>query len=253
MRYCGGEFDGDGVTVAVIDSGVDTMDPRLAGTEVLGWNITLGATGHALIGADSTDVHGHGTVMAAALTAIAPRVKVLSIRIMDEHLRTTADLMAAGIETAFRNGARVISMSMGTPNMGKALLLRDACALASEARAVVLAAAHPRGERAYPADLPETVGVAAHPDCPVEKFFWFDPLRFERADWSNLSGKFLAHGHDSGGAEGSGFRGSGIATATLAGYMACIAQARPDASAPDLIHALAERAQIPIPDMGYAS
>ena len=41
--------------------------------------------------------------------------------------------------------------------MGKALLLRDCCALAVEAGTVVLAA-HPKGDRAYPADLPERSG-----------------------------------------------------------------------------------------------
>ena len=133
MRYRGQEYDGTGVAVAVIDSGIDVMDPRLAGREVRGWNVELGATGHALIGGDSADVNGHGTEMAAAISLTAPGVNLVSVRIMDEQLRTTADLMAAGIETAYRNGARIISLSMGTPNMGKALLLRDTCALAAEA------------------------------------------------------------------------------------------------------------------------
>ncbi|MGB0641097.1 MAG: S8 family peptidase, partial [Myxococcota bacterium] len=147
MRYRGRERTGAGITVAVIGSGIDEMDPRLAGHSARGWNITLGATGHALIGADSSDLNGHGTEMAAAVSAVAPGVNLLSVRIMDSQLRTSADLMAAGIETAFRNGARIINLSMGTPNMGKALLLRDTCALAAESGAVVLAAAHPRGER----------------------------------------------------------------------------------------------------------
>ena len=65
-------------------------------------------------------------------------------------LITPADLMAAAIETAARNGAGIINLSLGTPNMGKALLLRDCCALAVERGAIVIAAAHPKGERAYP-------------------------------------------------------------------------------------------------------
>ena len=139
MRYRGRERTGVGVKVAIIDSGVDGMDPRLAGNRVSGWNVRLGATGHALIGSDFSDLNGHGTAMAAAVAAVAPNVELISVRIMDESLRTTADLMAAGIETAFRNGARVINLSMGTPNMGKALLLRDTAAFAAEAGEVVLA------------------------------------------------------------------------------------------------------------------
>ena len=117
-----------------------------------------------MIGPQFNDLNGHGTTMAAAVLAAAPDVELIAIRIMDESLRTSADLMAAGIETAFRNGARIINLSMGTPNMGKALLLRDTAALAAESGAVVLAAAHPRGERAYPGIF-ETLGILSHPEC----------------------------------------------------------------------------------------
>ena len=122
------------------------------------------------------DENGHGTEIAAAIHAIAPDAKLLAVKIMGARLRTSAELMAAGIETSSKNKARVINLSLGTPNMGKALLLRDCCANAVEAGNVVLAAAHPKGERAYPADLPETIGIAAHPDCPLDKFFFFLPI-----------------------------------------------------------------------------
>lgn len=253
MRYRGRERTGAGIKVAVIDSGVDAMDPRLAGRRVQGWNVTLGATGHAMIGSQFNDLNGHGTAMAAAVVAAAPDVEIMAIRIMDEALRTSADLMAAGIETAFRNGARVINLSMGTPNMGKALLLRDTAALAAEAGAVVLAAAHPRGERAYPADLPETLGIASHPECGVDRLFYFDGERFSAQEWGSLSGKFLAHGYEPS-ADGSGtYRGSEIATAYTSGRLACLAEAMPSVTPDVLIAALKARALLPVPELGYAS
>ena len=39
MRYLGKEYDGEGVTVAVIDSGVNPDDPRLEGAKIDGWSI----------------------------------------------------------------------------------------------------------------------------------------------------------------------------------------------------------------------
>ncbi len=252
MRFRGRERTGAGISVAIIDSGIDAMDPRVSGHKISGWNIGLGATGHALIGADASDVHGNGTAMAAAVSAVAPAVEMIGIRIMDEALRTSADLMAAGIETAYRNGARIISLSMGTPNMGKALLLRDACALAVESGAVVLAAAHPRGERAYPADIPETIGVASHPDCGIDRFFHFQPDQFRPSEWGHLSGKFLAPGYEGGLVEDHAYRGSAIATAHMAGVLACIAEAMPAATPQELMTALADRALLPMPEMGYS-
>ena len=132
MRYRGREYTGKGVTVAIIDSGINQSDPRLAGLEIEGWSINLSATSHAELRSDFHDENGHGTDIAAAIVRVAPEVKLIGVRIMDAHLRTSADLMAAGIETAYRYGANVINLSLGTPNMGKALLLRDCCALAVE-------------------------------------------------------------------------------------------------------------------------
>ncbi len=253
MRYRGREYTGKGVAVAVIDSGIDASDPRLAGVEIEGWSIQLNATGHAILASECHDENGHGTNIAAAITKTAPHVKLVAVKIMDARLRTSADLMAAGIETAYRHGSRIINLSLGTPNMGKALLLRDCCAMAVESGSMVLAAAHPKGERAYPADLPETVGVASHPDCPLEKFYYFSPHRFPRTEWGNLTDKFLTHGRQQldGGRSGA-FKGTGMATAYLAGRAACLAEALPDASPAELIEVLSQLALTPVPEIGYA-
>jgi subtilisin family serine protease len=253
MRFRGSDYTGKGVRVAVIDSGINVDDPRLSGAKVEGWSIQLGATGHALLGADFKDEHGHGTEMAAAIRRIAPEAEIIGVKIMDARLRTSADLMAAGIETAYRNGAHVINLSLGTPNMGKALLLRDCCALAVEQNTVVLAAAHPKAERAYPADLPETVGTASHRDCPLEKFYYFAPHRFPRKEWGNLSGKFLAHGHGvpEDGQERGPYRGSGIATAYLAGRIACLKESMGDVTAEEVVETLRQLALTPVPELGY--
>lgn len=253
MRYMGQDYTGKGVKISIIDSGIDVRDPRLRGVPIEGWSIQLGATGHALLSPDFHDQNGHGTEIAAAVHRMAPDATLIAVKIMGERLRTSAELMAAGIETSAKNGCQVINLSLGTPNMGKALLLRDCCANAVESGSIVLAAAHPKGERAYPADLPETCGVAAHPDCPVDKFFYFDPKRFPRKQWGVLSDKFLTHGYGitKDGRTGR-YRGSGMATAYLSGQSACIAEALPGIPAENLIKRLKRAALIPIPEIGYS-
>jgi len=252
MRFRGTEYTGKGVKVAIIDSGINPDDPRLAGVRVDGWHLELSATGHAAIGGDYKDRNGHGTDIAAAVLEVAPEVELYAVRIMDERLRTSADLMAAGIETAYRNGAHVINLSLGTPNMGKALLLRDCCHLAVEANAVVLAAAHPKGDRAYPADLPETIGVATHRDCPLDKFYYFASHRFPRSDWGHLTGKFLTHGYECVGGDRGSFKGPGMATAYLAGRVACLREALPGETGPGLVERLRQLSLTPVPEIGYA-
>ncbi|MBM4391763.1 MAG: S8 family serine peptidase [Deltaproteobacteria bacterium] len=254
MRFRGQEYTGKGQIVAIVDSGVDARDPRLAGASITGWNISLNATAHALLASDYADENGHGTEIAAAVYRAAPGVQLMCIKIMDAKLRTSADLMAAAIETAARNGARVINLSLGTPNMGKALLLRDCCALAVERGAMVIAAAHPKGERAYPADLPEAVGVAGHPDCPMEKFYYFAPHRFPARQWGNLSGKFLGHGYTAPppGADRGVYKGSGLATANLSGRLACLREALGDETPVNVVEHLRKLALTPVPEIGYA-
>jgi membrane-anchored mycosin MYCP len=253
MRYLGKEYTGKGVTVAIVDSGIDSSDPRLAGANIEGWSITLGATGHALLSSDYKDQKGHGTEMAVAIRRLAPDAKLVAVKIMGERLVTSAELMAAGIETACKNNAKVINLSLGTPNMGKALLLRDCCANAAELGAVVLAAAHPKGERAYPADLPETIGVTAHPDCPIDKFFFFNTKRFPRKEWGAVSDKFMAHGYtEPQGDQAPKYRGSVIATAYMSAVTACLFEAIPGATAEEVIEALRRNALVPAPEIGYS-
>lgn len=253
MRFRGQEYTGKGQTIAVIDSGVDVNDARLKGCEIQGMSITMTATQHVMVAGDHTDENGHGTEIAAAIHTMAPDAKLICIRIMDSRLRTTADLMASGIELATRSGAKVINLSLGTPNMGKALLLRDCCALAVEQGAIVLAAAHPKGERAYPADLPETIGVASHSDCPLEKYYYFAAHRFPTKQWGSLTGKFLAHGHTlmPDGSRGV-YRGSGIATAYLSARAACLQEALPEEGPLQITEILRQTALTPVPEIGYA-
>lgn len=254
MRFRGTEYTGKGQIIAIVDSGVDVRDPRLINANMTGWNVTLNATAHALLASDYADENGHGTEIAAAVYAVAPEAQLMCIKIMDAKLRTSADLMAAAIELAAKNGAGVINLSLGTPNMGKALLLRDCCANAVEKGAVVIAAAHPKGERAYPADLPEAVGVASHPDCPPEKFYYFAPHRFPARQWGALSGKFLGHGYTSPPAtvERGIYKGSGLATANLSGRMACLREALPGENPSNVIEHLRQIALTPVPEIGYA-
>ena len=254
MRFRGAEYTGRGQIIAIIDSGVDVRDPRLSRAKLTGWNITLNATAHALLASDYADENGHGTEIAAAVHAVAPEAELMCIKIMDAKLRTSADLMAAAIELAAKNGAGVINLSLGTPNMGKALLLRDCCANAVERGAIVIAAAHPKGERAYPADLPEAVGVASHPDCPPEKFYFFAPHRFPTQQWGALCGKFLAHGSTAPGKgqERGIYRGSGLATANLSGRIGCLREALKDEAPVNIIEHMRKMALTPAPEIGYA-
>ncbi|MCU1590671.1 MAG: peptidase and in, kexin, sedolisin [Frankiales bacterium] len=114
---------GEGVTVAVIDSGVDFQHPDLQGALLQGKDFT--GTGTV------TDDCGHGTEVAGVIAAradngigiagVAPRAKILPLR---DGAGCTVDFNAltTAIGYAVAQGARVINVSQATiPGVGDAL------------------------------------------------------------------------------------------------------------------------------------
>lgn len=120
---------GDGVVVAVIDSGVDAKHPDLAGRVLpgTGFGSSKGTDG-------TTDPDGHGTGMAAIIAAtgknggalgIAPGAKILPVASAEKE-QFTLDVVAESIRWAADHGAKVVNLSLGfsssmTPSLVKAV------------------------------------------------------------------------------------------------------------------------------------
>jgi type VII secretion-associated serine protease mycosin len=180
---------GAGVTVAVIDSGVDPDVTDLAGSVTTGPDFTGVDTRPS-----NPDWGVHGTWMASLIAGhghdgggsgiigIAPRSTILSIRVIPdradprydqyEHEQETRiqQSLANGINYAVQHGAEVISMSIGytTPSVP----VTDALQNAYSRGVVVVASAGNSGAQAgssdddqapesYPADYPGVISVGA--------------------------------------------------------------------------------------------
>lgn len=154
---------GEGVRVAVIDSGVDTTHPELAGVVVGRYNATDGTT-------STVDNAGHGTSVASVIAAetsgtgmvgAASGADVLAVKVEDAYGRIWSDDVANGIHWAVGQGADVINLSLGSD--APDTLTRDAVAAARAAGVVVVAAAGNDGTSAlsYPAAYPGVVSVGA--------------------------------------------------------------------------------------------
>ncbi len=160
---------GAGVTVAVVDSGVEAAHPDLAGQVLPGTSLL----GDGADGRTDTSSDSHGTAIAAliagtgasshgkGITGLAPAAKILPVRVTTTS-EVTPSLLAQGITWAADHGAQVINVSMGEPDPDP--LLKQAVDYAMSKNAVVVASAGNDGQSGneimYPAGFPGVVAVS---------------------------------------------------------------------------------------------
>lgn len=135
-------LDGEGVTVGVIDSGVDYNNPDLGGSgtndqtkDFPGSRVTMG---YDFVGDDydssvagsvpkpdeyPDDCGGHGTHVAGIIgadgdvTGVAPKADIASYRIFGCEGTSSTDVILAAMDRAFADGVDVINMSLGASFM----------------------------------------------------------------------------------------------------------------------------------------
>lgn len=176
---------GEGVVVAVIDTGVDLDHPDLLA------NLVPGAT---FISGTSTpdDDEGHGTHVAGSVAAamndvgmigVAPFAKIMPVKVLSASGSGTVSGVAAGIRWAADNGAKVINLSLGGSSFTS--VQQDAVNYATAKGVLVIAAAgncgHPVGWQAnncpgwnsisYPAAFDNAMAVASTANFDVHSTF----------------------------------------------------------------------------------
>ncbi|UUU41790.1 type VII secretion-associated serine protease mycosin [Streptomyces sp. NBC_00162] len=162
---------GKGITVAVIDTGVNAI-PELEGQVLPGVAFPVGSAE----GGKDNDYDGHGTIMAAVIAGtgkhpsgdggygLAPGAKILPIRVPDVLEPAKAPSMVAAIRYAADSDAKIINISKaisGKPEDDRDRA--DAVRYALSKGKLIFAGAGNDGDRTvmYPAATPGVVGVAA--------------------------------------------------------------------------------------------
>jgi subtilisin family serine protease len=107
---------GAGVTVAVLDTGIDAGHPAFAGRLVPGHDFVDGDTDPSEIGDFGTGVgvYGHGTHVAGVVALTAPAAKIMPLRVLDADGQSNAWVIGEAVMHALERGAQVINMSFGT-------------------------------------------------------------------------------------------------------------------------------------------
>ena len=176
-KYIWPKTKGAGVTVGVLDTGVNASLPELSGVVLRGGD-TTGEKSDGRKDLDSKKGGGHGTGMAALIAGqgggatgfmgIAPSARILPVHAAAKGGDTAGDdeAIAAGIRFAVDHKAEVINISLASPAYGGAddcvSGIQDAVAYAIEHDVVVVAGAGNDGNTTNNPMLPAScAGVLA--------------------------------------------------------------------------------------------
>lgn len=181
---------GEGIKVAVIDSGVNPSTPSLKGQVLKGVDFT-GVKGEA-----TDDFDGHGTSMAeliagtgngGGLKGLAPGAKIIPYRVSDTELQNREKVNAFDMREAIRaaadSDAQIINVSMASDYYNADI--RDAVEYAQSKGKLLFAGAgngaKKGNKKQYPAAYPEAVAVAGTgPDGMVSDYS-------QHGDWIDIA------------------------------------------------------------------
>ncbi len=253
IRAAWNTTQGAGVTIAIIDTGVDGSVPELVGAVVGGADFSgLGSPdGQEPVGSEGS---GHGTMVAslaagrgtgpdAGVIGAAPQASILSLSIgFGEGTTSSDDQIAAAVRYAVDNGADVINMSLTRNTLDWPESWDDAFLYAMENDVVVVAAAGNRGSGTTmvgaPATMPGVLTVAGVDRDGVASF---------DASSQGITIGVAAPSEDLVGVVPGGGRvqwnGTSGATPIVAGIVALVRAAYPELDAANVINRVVSTAR----------
>ena len=195
---------GSGVTVAVIDTGVDPTNPVLQNLLVYGYDFTRNANGGseksdistspdlsqaqtaqvnqrtvavldqrtvAVLDGSSYSAFGHGTMTAGIVHLVAPQAKIMPLKSFKaDGTGYDSDILRA-IYYAVKNGAKVLNMSFDYPTYSPELA--NAVKYANSKGVISVASAGNDGQQVavYPGALPSVIDVASTSNSDIQSVF----------------------------------------------------------------------------------
>jgi subtilisin family serine protease len=195
---------GSGVTVAVIDTGVDPTNPVLQNLLVSGYDFTRNTNGGseksdvgtspdlsnaqtaqvnqrtvavldqrtvAVLDGSGYSAFGHGTMTAGIVHLVAPQAKIMPLKSFNaDGSGYDSDILRA-IYYAVKNGAKVINMSFDYPTYSPELA--NAIKYANKNGVILVASAGNDGQQAavYPGALPSVIDVASTSNSDIQSVF----------------------------------------------------------------------------------
>ena len=173
-EWAWGGADGSGMTVAIVDSGIEGSHPAVGGKLVGSVRVDMVDDEAVVVGDDPIDVFGHATACAGIIHSIAPAAEFLSVRVLGPDLKGKGVAFAAGLEWAIEHGAKVANLSLSSKAESLFGAFHELADRAYFANLLLVSAANNVPGPSYPSLFASVVSVASH-DLPDPWTFFYNP------------------------------------------------------------------------------
>lgn len=162
---------GKGVSVAIIDSGIDTAHPDLQGKVIESVEARTEDRKVFFEPSEAGDSTGHGTACAGIISRIAPDTEFYSIKVLGAGNVGNSQTFLYGLDYAIKNRYQLINLSLGTTKPNLFAELHDLLDRAYRAGCIVVAAANNLPQPSFPSVFSSSL-------ISVSKSIETDPFHF---------------------------------------------------------------------------
>lgn len=163
-------FTGKGITVGIVDSGIDCTHSFIEGSVKQSVEFIERDDEIDIIynQQGQNDASGHGTGCAGIIKKIAPDIDMVDLKVLGKHTSGKFSVFIEGINFAIENNIKLINMSLGTVRENYIIPLFKMMQKAYEKDIIIVAAADNRKRTMYPSAFPSALSVDIGED--IESF-----------------------------------------------------------------------------------
>jgi len=213
---------GKGVSIAIVDSGIDTNHPDLLGK--VKESVEAHADNKRVVFKPSEigDSAGHGTACAGIISRIAPEAEFYSIKVLGAGGLGDGIAFLAGLEYAVKNKYHIINLSLGTTKPQFFARLHDLLDRAYQSGCIVVAAANNLPQPSFPSVFSSSlISVSKHENSDPFNFgFRYGEVIELTAPGVNIRTAWLNNSHKS-------LTGNSFACPHIVGIIALLLEKHP--------------------------
>jgi subtilisin family serine protease len=214
---------GRGVSVAIIDSGIDLNHQDLQGKVKESVEAQPDHKRIVFETSDTGDSAGHGTACAGIIARIAPETEFYSIKVLGAGGLGDGQAFLAGLEYAIKKRYRLINLSLGTTKPQFFSPLHDLLDRAYQAGCIVVAAANNFPQPSFPSVFSSSV-ISVFKSAETDPFnfgFHYGEVIELTAPGVNVHTAWLGGGYRN-------LTGNSFACPHIVGIIALLLEAYPD-------------------------